>query len=134
MQCMSKLIKLFDEADAFLTEAEWHKAMSLEKGFSDYYALLSAWAPEKGRKLFNIVMKCHTFQHLVANSKYLNPKTHWTFSSEDFVGKISLLTSSVSPGVSSTRLSVKVAPKYRILLHFLLTREGMELASRQIDP
>ena len=112
MQCMSKLIKLFDEADAFLTEAEWHKAMSLEKGFSDYYALLSAWAPEKGRKLFNIVMKCHTFQHLVANSKYLNPKTHWTFSREDFVGKISLLTSSVSPGVSSTRLSVKVAPKY----------------------
>ena len=55
MQCMSKLIKLFDEADAFLTEAEWHKAMSLEKGFSDYYALLSAWAPEKGRKLFNII-------------------------------------------------------------------------------
>ena len=44
------------------------------------------------------------------------------------------LTSSVSPGVSSTRLSAKVAPKYRILLHFLLTREGMELASRQIDP
>ena len=130
MQCMSKLIKLFDEADAFLTEAEWHKAMSLEKGFSDYYALPSAWAPEKGRKLFNIVMKCHTFQRLVANSKHFN----WTFSSEDSVGKISLLTSSVSPGVSSTRFSVKVAPKYRILLHFLLTREGMELASRQIDP
>ena len=56
-----------------------------------------------------------SFHHRLASSS-LNPKTHWTFSSEDFV----------SPGVSSTRLSAKV--------HFLLTREGMELASRQIDP
>ena len=126
--------QLFDEADAFMTEAEWHKAMSLQKRFSDNYALLSAWAPEKRRKHFNTVMKCHKFQHLVANSMYLSPRTQWTFCSEDFVGKVSLLTSSVSPGVSSTRLSVKVAPKYRILLHFLLTREGMELASRRIDP
>ena len=64
----------------------------------------------------------------------LNPKTHWTFSSEDFVGKMSILTASVSPGVSSTRLSLKVAPKYRILLHFLLTREGMQEAGMNIDP
>ena len=80
-QRMSKLIKLFDEADAFLTEAEWHKAMSLEKGFSDYYALLSAWAPEKGRKLFNIVMKRHTFQHLVANSKLKRAMVYTTLRS-----------------------------------------------------
>ena len=134
MESMSMLIKLFDEADAFLTEVQWRQAMFLAKTFLDNYASLNAWALEKGRKLFNIVMKFHTFQHLVENSRFLNPKTHWTFASEDFVGKVSLLTASVSPGVSSTRLSAKVAPKYRILLHFLLTREGMEQAGRQIDP
>jgi hypothetical protein len=89
---------------------------------------------EEGRKNFNIVMKSHTFQHLVENSKFLNPKTHWTFSSEDFVGKISIVASSVSPGVSSTKISAKLAPKYRVLLHFLLTREGMDMAARNIDP
>ena len=78
-------------------------------------------------------MKHHTFQHLLENAKFLNPKTHWTFSSEDFVGKMSILTASVSPGVSSTRLSLKVAPKHRILLHFLLTREGMQEAAMNID-
>ena len=79
-------------------------------------------------------MKSHTFQHLVDHFKFLNPKTHWTFSSEDFVGKISIVASSVSPGVSSTKISAKLAPKYRVLLHFLLTREGMDMAARNIDP
>ena len=131
---MAALIHLFDEADVFLTNDEWLQAMKLGDEFSNLYSYLSSWALEKGRNLFNIVMKHHTFQHLVQNSKFLNPKTHWTFSSEDFVGKMSILTASVSPGVSSTRLSLKVAPKYRILLHFLLTREGMQEAGKHIDP
>jgi hypothetical protein len=42
------------------------------------------------------------------------------------VGKISCLTFSISPGVAAKRLSAKVAPKYRILLHLLLTRENFE--------
>ena len=133
---MAKLTDLFDQGDVFLTNGEWLKAMKLGESFLKKYSSLSlsAWALEKGRSLFHIVMKHHTFQHLVENAKFLNPKTHWTFSSEDFVGKMSILTSSVSPGVSSTRVSAKVAPKYRILLHFLLTREGMEQAGRNIEP
>ena len=131
---MAALIHLFDEADVFLTNDEWLQAMELGDSFSTQYSHLSGWALEKGRTLFNIVMKHHTFQHLLENAKFLNPKTHWTFSSEDFVGKMSILTASVSPGVSSTRLSLKVAPKYRILLHFLLTREGMQEAGMNIDP
>ena len=125
---------MFDEADVFLTHDEWLQAMELGDSFSTQYSHLSDWAFEKGRTLFNIVMKHHTFQHLLENAKFLNPKTHWTFSSEDFVGKMSILTASVRPGVSSTRLSLKVAPKYRILLHFLLTREGMQEAGMNIDP
>ena len=133
-QCMSDLVAIFDDASAFLTESQWKAAMSLEKGFSDNYEFLSAWALEEGRTLFNKVMKHHTMQHLVDNSKFLNPRVHWTFASEDFVGKISILTASVSPGVSSIRLNAKVAPKYRILLHFLLTREGMQEAATHVEP
>ena len=132
---MAKLTDLFDQGDVFLTNGEWLKAMKLGECFLNKYSSLSlsAWALEKGRSLFHIAMKHHTFQHLVENAKFLNPKTHWTFSSEDFVGKMSILTSSVSPGVSSTRVSAKVAPKYRILLHFLLTREGMEQAGETLN-
>lgn len=134
LDCMSQLIAHFDQSNAFLTEVEWGHAMSLATGFLDRYAYLSAWALEKGRTLFNIVIKHHTFQHLVENSKYLNPRVHWCFASEDFVGKVSILTASVNPGVSSTKLTTKLAPKYRILLHFLLTRPEMQDAGRHIEP
>ena len=81
--------------------------------------------------MFNKVIKHHTMQHL--HSKFLNPRVRWTFASEDFVGKIPILTASVSPCVSSIRLNAKVAPKYRILLHFLLTREGMQEAATHVE-
>ena len=134
LDAISRIIKLYDDADASLTEAEWLKVMGLCEKFQDRSAYLSSWALEEGRKKINIVMKSHTCQHRVDHFKFLNPKTHWTFSSEDFVGKISIVASSVSPGVSSTKISAKLAPKYRVLLHFLLTREGMDMAARNIDP
>ena len=81
----------------------------------------------KAETFFHIVLKRHTFYHLVQNSKFLNPRFHWCFKSEDFVGRISRLTHSVSMGVKATRLSLKVAPKYRVLLHLRLTRDNLEL-------
>ena len=109
--CMSDIVAIFDDASAFLTEAQWKAAMSLEKGFSDNFEFLSTWALEEWRTLFNKVIKHHTMQHLVGNSKFLNPRVHWTFASEDFVGKKIILTASVSPGISSIRLNAKVAPQ-----------------------
>ena len=124
MDTMANLIRCFDQSDVFLTKKEWQEAYTLGKGFLDAYNACNQWAQEEGRQLFNIVFKHHSFCHLVDNSRYINPRCHWCWSNEDFVGKISLLTFSVSPGVGASRLSLKVAPKYRILLHLLLQRDG----------
>ena len=55
------------------------------------------------------------------------PKLYWCFKGKDFVGQISRLTHSVSMGVSSTRLSSKVVGKYRLLVHFFLTRSMQDM-------
>ena len=65
-----QLIQLFDQGDVFLTDPEWVKAMRLGDSFLKKYDFLSAWALEKGRTLLHIVMKHHTFQHLIENSKF----------------------------------------------------------------
>ena len=78
------------------------------------------------QKIFHIVYKHHSMLHLLYNSQYLNIKAHWCFSNEDFVGKVSLPTCSSSSGVRSTRLSAKMAPKYKILLSLLLTRDNFK--------
>ena len=103
----------------------------LAKGFLDSYAWLSAWALEKGKCTFHKVIKFHTFQHLILDARFLNPRGHWTCKDEDFVGRVSALAHSV--GVRSTRLSVKVWLKYSILLQLLLTRPGVLQVMKQFE-
>ena len=39
---------------------------------------------------------------------------------------------SISMGVASARLSQKLAPKYRVLLHFIISNERFKLASKTL--
>ena len=125
---LEKLVKLWDEAATFLKDSEFKRSMTLGKEFLDSYRWLSSWSLEKDRNSFGIVAKHHTFIHLLWNSKHLNPRVAWCFRGEDFVGHISKMTHSVSHGVSSTKLTQKICQKYRVLLHFLITR-NMEVDS-----
>ena len=50
LDAISRIIKLYDDADAFLTEAECLKVMGLSEKFQDRYAYLSSRALEEGRK------------------------------------------------------------------------------------
>ena len=119
---LEKLVKVWDDAGTFLTSPQYQKGLKLAGDFLTSYAWLNQWSLEKDRMSFHIVPKHHSFIHLVWNSKFLNPRIQWCFKAKDFVGQVSRLTHSVSMGVSSTRLSLKVAPKYRILVRLFLTR------------
>jgi len=122
LENLVNLVKVFDDAGVFLSPDEYARALEKAEQFLEDYSWLNKWACDNGRQHFHIVMKFHTFIHLVHNSRYLNPKFHWCFKSEDFVGRISRLAHSVSMGVRSTRISLKVSPKYRVMLHLRLTR------------
>ena len=121
-ESLEKLVHLWDLMG--IIPAEFAESMALGKAFLDSYHELNVWSLEKDRKSFHKVHKHHTFIHLLKNSKFLNPKLQWCFKAEDFVGHCSKLGHSVSMGVSSTRLSLKIASKYRVLQHLLLTRKN----------
>ena len=114
------------------TQEEYNESLSLGKGFLDEFAWLNQWSLEKGRNSFNIVAKHHTFIHLLWGSRHLNPNLQWCFKSEDFVGQVSRVARSISMGVASARLSQKLAPKYRVLLHFIISNERFKLASKTL--
>ena len=134
LQAMVGLVELFDSIGYFPTSKQYSKARDLEKRFFHHYSNLSQWADKNGRLLFHVVMKPHTFHHLVRDSCFLNPKYCWNFRSEDFVGKISRLGASVAMGVKSTRMSQKIAAKYQILLHMQLSRLGFDDVTFFDDP
>jgi hypothetical protein len=125
MESICQVVDTFDKASEFLTEAEFKVASSCAEQLLEDYAWLREWAERSSRNLFHTgPLKFHTFLHLVQNSRFLNPKCHWTFMDEDFVGRISKLTHSISMGVRATKLSMKVSPKYKLLLHLRLQRSG----------
>ena len=109
----------------YLAKGKHDQVMDLAKGFLEDYAILACWAQAKKRSLFHTMHKHHTFLHLIQNAKFLNPRFHWCFKSEDFVGRMSRLGHSVSMGVRATRLCSKLALKYKLLLHLRFTRGYM---------
>ena len=99
--CLEKLVALWDQIGPVPTQEEYNESLSLGKSFLDEYAWLNQWSLEKGRNSFN--------------------RLQWCFKPEDFVGQVSRVARSISMGVASARLSQKLAPKYRVLLHFIIT-------------
>ena len=115
-QCLEALVQLvclWDSAPAFLSDGQCEMVITLMNAFLQHYTFLNDWASKENRKLFHKVNKHHSFIHLCLGAGELNPRLHWCFKSEDFVGHISRLGHSVSPGVAST--STKLLTQCRVL-------------------
>ena len=132
MKCMVKLVELYDNADIFLENKEWKKAFTLGKMFLDAYSLLNQWASEQNKLLFNIVYKFHSFQHMLENSRFLNPRAHWCFSNQDFVGKMSLLTYFISSGGCCSWAWKWHQNKKRFYI-LVLTRERFQQSTKEFS-
>ena len=128
-----ELVSLLDKAGMYLSGTEYTEALKHAESFLDHYDALNKWALEKGRLLFHVVTKFHTFLHLIENARFLNPRFHWCFKSEDFVGKVAKVGHSVSMGTKSTKLSLKVTQKYVFLLHLRLTRDGFGFLAQETE-
>ena len=126
LQSMQQLVEVYNKADVPIA-AENKNAFTFAKTVLGYLHFLRDWALQEGKLLFHVVHKFHTFQHRVEKSKFLNPKACCCFANEDHVAKMSQLVFSISPGVRSSKLCKKVGPKYRVLLHLLLTRDNFSL-------
>ena len=124
LEALIQIADLYDAIGLFPTSEEFLQAANLAKRFFSNYHDLNQWALLKGRKLFHITHKFHSFHHLILNSKYLNYRIHSNYRAEHFVGRMSVLTHSTAFGVKSSKLSPKLAVKYKFLLHLQLSRPG----------
>ena len=110
----------------FLTAQESDHVIQLIDDFLKDVLWLSAWAEQEGRLCYHYTIKFHMLQHLALAAKYINPRFYWCFKAEDYVGKLAVMAHSVSMGVKSTRLAIKLCEKYREFLHFRFTRGCVE--------
>lgn len=86
------------------------------------YSFLARDAMANGRHLFSIVPKFHYMSHMVDQMKYCNARFTWCYGGEDMVGRISRLGHSCLRGLATFKVVDKLMQKYRIAIHFRLTR------------
>lgn len=119
---MARFVEVMDVTGEVPSLAEALVFRDSAAQFSRSYAALNEWSTAAARRLFPITPKFHMFLHMARAAKHLNPKYHWCFKAEDYVGRISRIAASVAHGVKSTKISLKLADKYRHLLHLRLKR------------
>ena len=87
-----------------------------------HYSWLAKDAADRGLLLWSVVPKHHFFLHLALQAQHENPKLHWVYSGESFVGEVSRLAHMCLPGKPAHDLSHVLLERWRIGLHIALTR------------
>ena len=67
-------------------------------------------------KVYHRTIKSHMLWHMARDSKWYNPKLGWTYSDEDFMGKVAVLCRSVSRSVPNVDRPRKLLEKWLLAL------------------
>ncbi len=123
--CLEALLeyqRCIDSAGMFLTDAEASRSKWWMQKALVHYSWLNKWALQHERKLWHLTPKFHWALHMSEQAATLNPRAVWTFRSEDYVGKISVICHSCTFGTRRSAQAHKLCNKYRCNLHLRLTR------------
>lgn len=120
---LAKLYSVFDKAGFFLSANEFAQASAAMEQFQLHYNWLAKKSFADELTKWNQVPKFHYAWHLVAASKFQNPKRTRCYGGEDFVGRISRLAHSVLGGTPAFRVAHNLFRKYVIAMHIRFSRE-----------
>jgi hypothetical protein len=78
------------------------------------YSLLTKYAFDLDKRLWNLVPKHHYLWHLAHDASHLNPRMAWCYSNEDFVGKLAVIGMSTRHGQAAAYRSRQLVDKYTL--------------------
>ena len=123
---LASFYELLDSQPMFMSDEAAAQTVDIMKGCLRHYSWLTQWAEAKGLKLHHQVSKFHFAVHLAQQATYMNPRLLWTYRAESWLGKMSAIAHSTSFGTRGTRLTIGLCDKFRVMLHFRLTRPVFE--------
>lgn len=87
-----------------------------------HYNYLTQQALSQGHLLYNLVVKHHFLWHVADQSKWLNPRSSWAYSYENFIGKIGTCARSLVFSTPPHLVPTKLVENYRLALCLRLRR------------
>jgi hypothetical protein len=121
-KALAKVYRICDEAGTFLSPRASSELCNQMDIFLLTYSWFAKQCERQGELRWNIVPKFHYAWHLSRMAKWLNPKVYRCYSGEDFVGRMSRLAHTCTPGIAGYRLSHGLLAKYTVGMHIRITR------------
>ena len=122
---LRSLCRFYDLIEKCPTVPSRDEGLAIKESLTDflnYYQWMADWAASNLHMLYGLTQKFHNVFHLAEQAQFLNPRNFWVYSQEDFIGRISVLAHSCTPGTSSSKVSTDVAEKLVVAMHFEYTR------------
>ena len=112
LEKLAAFYDILEIADIVPSEEQGGEIMELVDSFLLHYNFLAQMAQQQGELLYPVPPKLHFFWHVGHQARWLNPRSHWAYSHETFVGKISTCAESVMHGTSLLRLIQSIVQNY----------------------
>ena len=90
-RCFELLVGMFDIIDSngmFLPTSASSDLLNMTERFQQHYNWLFVKADERGDQQWLFTTKLHCLWHTMYFARWLSPKASWTFSFEDFIGRL----------------------------------------------
>ena len=126
MKHLAKYYNIMREGGLFLTQEEAKELKESVYKVNAFYSDLTKDAQKMHLKQFSQVPKFRFWEHLADQAKYLNPRSFWTYLSEDYVGKIAKMASKLLDGTDRQKLAFKLLSHYRFAWHFMMKAHVLE--------
>lgn len=122
LDALAAFYSIGDAEPMFMGAAASAASLECMEVMLKHYSWLRQEAERNGQLLYNEVPKCHFSWHLAYNNRFLNARYCWTYKCESWVGKVSHIAHSCCSGNALARIPPPLADKYRLLVHFRLSR------------
>ena len=112
---LSKFYDCLFNHGLWLPEAAGAELQGYLREVGKHHQALTHYFMTKGRQLFHLTEKAHYLQHVGDDCKHLklNPRFLWTYSDEDWMGRIAGIAKASTRGRGPLRLGVPVFERWR---------------------
>ena len=115
--------QIFESPD-FLSEHESTQLQISVDGFLAHQNWLFDYGVQSGEPLYSVTIKSHYLWHMAKESVWYSPRLSWTYSDEDYVGKIASLCRSVTRSVPNVQRPRKLLEKWLLAMAVQWSEDG----------
>ena len=126
-RCFELLVRIFQIIDSngfFLSAAASAELLDITEQYQQHYHWLFVTADARGEAQWLFTTKLHCLWHTMFFAQWLSPKASWTFSFEDFIGRLKASGRACVHGTSMHKVPAKLVQNYMIVLHLMLSEKA----------